>query len=484
MAARFKVSIAGIPLLISPISNDIPNSIVQHKIPFKAGGIVQNMGADSETIRFTAYFSESEYDAHRDVKDLMLSTDEIELIHPEYGKVSGYIKSQSIRKENINDSVETDITFIVKTPVAVAITTVPQSIGISTGKSFEELLRELITDMINNMSAEWLLAGILPPDIAELMETTIDFADDVGETFDTVSGFARDAVNVINAYVTGFQGVLANITQPINSIISAIDYVTTLPGLIIKSIADVADRFIDGYNTIVNAPDRFIDSFINGMSDMKNSMPHPKGVSIVSLINTSYNAETVAIRLATAPGVVPEQIGLSPVQIVTISVMQNTIDAVIAAAGMMRLGQLFEDDEVSRRAQISRENTKTFDIAGNRVPKIEGISSISAPEDAPIVTVKSIETAMNSARTVTQAAIDNNRMLQGLKDMARDLAVHVSNVKLKLETIETIYMDASMPMHLLMLSRGLSYNAAERTQAINNIREPNFMEGSIKVYVS
>ncbi len=46
-----------------------------------------------------------------------------------------------------------------------------------------------------------------------------------------------------------------------------------------------------------------------------------------------------------------------------------------------------------------------------------------------------------------------------------------------------VSIDNNMPLHLICLKYGLSYNDAEQLMGINHIPHPNFVSGEVNVYV-
>lgn len=63
------------------------------------------------------------------------------------------------------------------------------------------------------------------------------------------------------------------IILPANSIISMVDYAVNIPGRIISTISTVVERYATAYQSIINAPERFLQSFENSISQLSNQFP-------------------------------------------------------------------------------------------------------------------------------------------------------------------------------------------------------------------
>jgi len=66
--------------------------------------------------------------------------------------------------------------------------------------------------------------------------------------------------------------------------------------------------------------------------------------------------------------------------------------------------------------------------------------------------------------------------------MAAALTDHVIAIKKSRPALVAVQIDTPMPLHLICLKYGLSYNDAEQLLAINRIRHPSFVTGEVLVH--
>ena len=107
------------------------------------------------------------------------------------------------------------------------------------------------------------------------------------------------------------------------------------------------------------------------------------------------------------------------------------------------------------------------------------------------MTVRELERSLAIVRgdvsaTITNIRIDDNSenavIVSDLKTMSRQLTDHVDDIKLERDRMVTVQLDNPLPLHLVCLRYGLSYQYAARLMAANNIIRPNFTSGEIVVY--
>ncbi|MDY6789671.1 MAG: hypothetical protein SWH54_00195, partial [Thermodesulfobacteriota bacterium] len=217
-----------------------------------------------------------------------------------------------------------------------------------------------------------------------------------------------------------------------------------LPGRVIGSVANVAHRYSILYDSIKGAPDRFIQSFKDGLIAFEASVFPDHSRS--SYLPVSIDADTHTWK---------------------------ALKSVAALEAGLQSGYCFSTDEENRKVQKRNETQKTFDAVGNYIP-VSG--------NDPVMNVREIEKTLYVAREMIAAAVELSRQNQSLKKTARLLLQHVNEIKLERERIVRIELDNEMPLHLVCLKYDLPYQAAERILAINNISNPNFVSGSIDIY--
>lgn len=459
MADDFNPTLDNIILDIIQISDGYNNAIVEHEISLRPGAVLENMGQTSRKVSFTCLFFGERYEDHKFIISLFEDADpseEIEFSHPKYGVISGHIQSADIRHDDRTQTAEIGIVFVESSPVVPSETiSSDQSVKLNTEQGFSDLVTEstelLESEMLDTLDSS--AAG-------EILNTEVDFSVDLIDQFTTVNGKGRELVKIADSYVKGFQATLTGITTPANSFVASLNYATNLPGAVIRSIALVSEKYTLAFDSIKNTPSRFISSFIDGMATLKQSMPHPKGSDEISTINISLNGSL-------STGVTNTQQG-------AINMFSKSTDNIASGVGMISVGDIFNNDEISRQKQKNLEAAVSFDINGNR-------NNIST--NLPIITVEDIEDTLSFIRTMSQDVIEDSRTLRAIKEMSRDLLNHAIKIKIDFEKIIQKEIFSKTPLHLILSADGSNHNLAERVYNINKIKEPNFTEGTINLYV-
>lgn len=419
MSDKYDVTLDGFTLEIETISDSFDSSIAQYEFPYKNGALLENMGQKARTVSFRCYFFEETYEDHfqllghiRDKKD------HSELLHPKYGLITGAIESVNVRHDDRLLVAEIDIVFIE----SISVTEPARVPNVESGvediyiKSQEEQKSEFAYDMRASLGSE--AEGIL--------SRTLDPVKGVLEQFQDLSGAARNYITQVDTYVNELESTLNNVANPANSLIATIDYGTSLPGKVISAVARTAERYSLLYDSLKIAPTRFLQSFVDGMAEVKNALGFQKQTDIA-----------ISQRLS------------------------------------LDLGYIFSTDEKNRQKARRLEKIKSFDLAGNYVQ----------PETTPVLlTVNDIEESLYIVKSAIQASIDNAREMQTLKQLALILQEHAYIVKIESEKLVTVSIDTQTPLHLICLAHGLPYQYAERILSVNRIVHPNFTKGEIKVY--
>jgi prophage DNA circulation protein len=97
--------------------------------------------------------------------------------------------------------------------------------------------------------------------------------------------------------------------------------------------------------------------------------------------------------------------------------------------------------------------------------------------------VRDVETALDTVRTMIQAAVDGSRgTAQSLKDAAEVLTDYVVEIKKLTPSLVAVEVDNETPLHLVCVQHGLSYQEAETLLLLNDIRSPSFVRGTVNLY--
>ena len=99
-----------------------------------------------------------------------------------------------------------------------------------------------------------------------------------------------------------------------------------------------------------------------------------------------------------------------------------------------------------------------------------------------LVTPADLEDTLALAREFIQQVLPQAVSPYRLKNMAAMLSDAVLRIKLEYMTTKTVDVSHETPLHKIALENGLNYKAAERLCALNNVKNPTFMQGKVMVY--
>jgi len=426
----------GIKLDCETIDDTFSKSLAKYEFPYRDQALLEDMGLNARQIKLRCYFFNDTYEDHELLVALLYDQNSFELQHPVYGLLSGSIDTVSVRHNDRKRTAEIDISFVE------GVTDVEPIVVIDVETSVEDLYETGLEEGYEEFSVN--ASDALGAEAPSILDKVLDPALGILEQFNNISQTARAYVKKVDAAVRQFESALSAVTTPANALISTINFATNLPGRVIGSVANVAHRYSILYESVKDAPDRFIQSFKDGLTALEASVFPDHSRS--SYTRDDNDADTH---------------------------MWKALKSVAALEAGLQSGYCFSTDEENRQVQKRNEGLKTFDAVGNYIPP--------AACDA-VMNVREIETTLYVAREMIAAAVELSRQNKSLKKTARLLLQHVNVIKLERERIIRIELDNEMPLHLVCLKYGLPYQAAERILAINNISNPNFVSGSIDIY--
>jgi prophage DNA circulation protein len=426
----YDAAIDNIPLEIETIDDQFEVAIARHEFPFKDGALLENMGQKARTINIRCYFwddgSHLTYNNHiqlvNHLKDNILFT----LTHPMYGTISGMVERISVKADDRIMTAEVDVTFVENLRQAIAEVQY---------EDVETAADQAVIDVQDEQLAQFDVEAMteLGAEATGINAQILDPALGILEQFNGITQQARAWVKKIETAVSTFDGLVSDVIQPANSLIATINYGTNLPGRVIGSIARMVDRYVTLYDTVSDAPSRFVRSMQSA-------------------------SENLAAQFESSP---------STSMHIQVAFSTQTAHAV---------ARYYAADEQQRQLLRRLEKQTTFDTQGRY---------LNPATAASVYTVGELESSVSLSRKMLQTAIDctGGRSLPSLKSIARSLIEHVSIIKLEREKIITVTLDNPMPLHIVCLRYGLDYHYAERIAAINSIPRPNFTDGSLQIYI-
>ncbi len=420
MADRYNARLDSFTLEIETIEDNFEKAIAKHEFPFKDGALLEDMALKARIIRIRCYFYEATYDTHRDLLKHIEKRELFELLHPKYGLLKGSIESVAVRHDDRTSTAEIDISFVEGKIIAAE----PQR-QVNVERSTEEAFANGQFELIEEVEED--IRNDLGTEAGDIIIKEIDTTLPMHGQFSGISIKAREYIKAADAFVDDLRATQSAITNPADSLLAVVNYPNTLAGNIIGTVARTIERYAILHEGFRSSPVRFLSTLRTSLGGLTS-------------LSTRFSKYT---RIASA---------------------QRTA---------LEAAYLYRDDETKREIVRRMETTKSFDALGN----------YTKPETTePIMTIGELERSLADVRTDLQAAVDESRGTESLKEMAVSLVEHVNDIKLEREKIVTVEVDPSLPLHLVCLQNNLPYNYAERILSINKIKNPNFTSGEVDIY--
>ncbi|NVO00763.1 MAG: DNA circularization N-terminal domain-containing protein [Geobacteraceae bacterium] len=425
----------GIELDIQTLDDHFEKSIVRYEYPFVDGADLEDLGQKAGTVKVRCYFFDDgfrdTYDDHIKLINLLVKKDDFDFIHPKYGQLKGKVESFDSRHDDSERCAEIDFTFVKRGFNAIPASVVDAVDAVAEGAFLdgeEEQLAELANDFLD-------------------LGLDVDIQLDPDATlFEQVSGLAADAREVAratDAYIGQLNAAANDITQPINSLTATINYETTLPGRVLGVLTNCVERTARLTDALSKSPASFL-------SNMKFAFDR-----LVSVADS-----------------------LNPVSSKAGSAAHDIIVRHLRIASSRRLAieaaYIYAADETERQKARKIEKMPSFNPSGRY---------LSLPAPAPIMNLRELEDSLALVRSSLQAAVNDARNMQSLKNQAVQLLNYISTVKLERDKIIQVEIPSPVPLHLICLKYGLPYNYAERILSINSqLPAPNAISGALLIY--
>jgi prophage DNA circulation protein len=429
MFGRETAKLDGFTLEIETIRDTVEKSIHEHEFPYRDGSLLEDMGAKAREISFRCYFYGPSYNDHFRFYDHVCKTSDAlyELEHPTYGLVLGKIRNVTIERNDLVDTALIDIDFIEELQGSFEIFPPPVNIIQNLAEEAFELgqiqqMAEVAADFVDvvGSEAQSILGAVLNP------------ASSLVNSFVNVSISCRAVLNTIDDAMDTAENILSSVTIPVNEMVSIVEYPSTLPGRIVSSLASIAARYAESIENLAGSPEQYISNL---------------AAALESCIGKFSNDDFP---------------------------MQKHMTIACAQILALKTAIRYSEDEECRSILRQIEKTPEFDLGGKY---------LFLPESPQVMNSLQLEKTLAAVRSSLQDAITVGRSITALKDMAKQLLDHVRIVKLESENIIVRTIFSEMPLHLICLREGLSYEFAERIYRINTgIKNPSFIIGEINVY--
>lgn len=454
-----KAILGGIPInIINPpgIQDPIEPSIVEHEPAKKSGARLEAMGSKARRTTFTAFFKGlEEWNRHLELIELIDPADgsppqQIEFIHPSYGLMTGHITLPfAISRNEIENQVSISMTFvrdIISRQRPIFHEAVEEAVKAHVTIANTQAIAETKTDIDDTLGE----AGI------GIADKIIDFNNTIISEYPDVTGTIRAYVKEVDSLVIAVESTLATITNPVNTFINALDFGTTLPGRIVKAVTQLAERVAILIDDLGTAPENFVNSYRDQILILEETI----GIDEGTLGGTTAGST-----------IQKQQEKAAQVE------MQKNFKIAGASAAAVKLAEIYAEDDEKRREIQAAETVETFDDTGKYLG--------AAFEPQPIMTVAEIENALFASREYLQEAIDLDRNVPALHDIALSLTRNVNQVKIQLEQVKTITVTGTDPLFIIMLRERLPYQMIERVIALNpEMPNINKASGEMDIYAA
>jgi hypothetical protein len=415
------------------IEDTFENSIAEYTYPFADGAALDYMGEKARRITFDCIFNKSKYNNHYEFLEHIRSGLLYELVHPRYGSIMGRISNPRVRHDERKNFVTITITFIEQ-KLGEEVPTVVNIVS-----QVNSAYTSGITQAMGAFEAD--VENELGLNSKGLLSKTINF--DVGIPLLSQCGSFASTVRNMVADMDRMLGVIdyymEEITLPADAIIGAIDFGTRLPGRVVGSIAQAVERIAAAKNSVESSPSSFVASFKSAVNDLKK------------LFGNESEDESVK------------------------AVIVNSTSICAALSCGVCVGYLYNSDEQLQAAFEKNIEINSFDNMGRLTATADAVGLYCSNE---------LENSLYMARIMLLEGLNVNREnMIAMKTMAAALENHVTNIKLQRDRIITVDTSGVItPVHVLCRRYGLPYRYLEKIVAINDIQNPTFACGEVKIY--
>ena len=252
--------------------------------------------------------------------------------------------------------------------------------------------------------------------------------------FDKLSGLSNKVLGVVSEMKNAMgriDAVIAAVGAPLSALAGAIDFVQDLPGAMIDKVT----QMVDVLTIVPTALDR----------------------------NASLDAQAALDTLR------------NHVEKFRGTIAENPVRALAAFQGVRLVSAMMDGDLDTLRTMQAYERSESFDAQGNWVGESSTAPSLPASSDQ-------VGRLVNASRTEVRTASAYLEDSEALFAVALALLRQYRDRLVEFENIREIEVKDPIPLHLLCLRLGLPYNMAERLVLINDIRNPSFVQGKVRVY--
>lgn len=422
--ADFTVTVGDYDLPCQDLSDQWKHAIVRHRVPGRNGARLEWMGADEAEFRVRTVFIGA--DAVSDYTDLLTVLRQgasVTARHPVYGTFQCMVEAVSAKYDQRIDTAEVEFTLIEDS----------QDWGVVYRPNAADIALRTTQASLDDGVCPDLDPGGVCRDIGVVWPEHLDDPSWLDKVY------ALQLGNKVNAYVASVAKQLGKIdalrlaiASPLTAAFNAFAFATSLPGQVARRIAMLCDV----------------------MSGSSLDAPDP----VLAVQRLVHDLDALGDAFRGTP-------------------VEGAVRVLGAMTGARMAASVMAADEERLHAQVALEASTTFDVYGNHVGRTITPASIPATPDQIGRMVVAVRSLLGTARDYTSAPASLEEMTLVLQQQYRDRLV-------RFETLREITVARPTSLHLLCREHGLPYNAAERLVRLNQIRNPNFVEGTVRLYVS
>lgn len=405
-------------LKLVSIGDEIAHAIAETSYPYKNGSDIEDMGVDAEKFRFSCVITNKDYDDNYKKLRLWFLS-----IFNKPVKLwhpdHGELEGFPKNVSFSNDRRKKCATFEFDFVIA----------GIQKDvQSFQDPFyacaveaEEVNKEVQAQIADDMQKAGV--PDVEGEDWSLMDYWGKIGDTARAFAEGVSSALGKVN-------GVIAQVKAVPDAISSTIDYAGTLSGKLTESLQSCCDSFV--------------------------AMAR-KAKNITSSSSASYLYADLSEMLLSLAG--------SPTYAAFATLAASTLATETA--------KHISDDESRMGESIASEKTQVDDAEGRLVADVQE-PFVTTPGD--------LEGAIAVTRQFINAILPFAISPERLKKQAALLSDAVLRIKMEYMTTKKINVEHETPMHKIALENGLDYKACDRLCALNNIKNPTFVQGEVLVY--
>jgi prophage DNA circulation protein len=240
----------------------------------------------------------------------------------------------------------------------------------------------------------------------------------------------------LNRFIDKLESFFSDIIESVDSIVNTIEYFEDLAGDVVLAVSNTVERIVNSIASIQNIAANFINSLIINLRNIRNLFLNPDGTSTIeSIIFGNIAAARLSYESATQ----------------------------------------YKTDDDNRSEILKNVGKRTFD---------NNSRYIGIPNNLTAMNISELEQTSQDIRAYINDVVQDDRDNPELETQAREIQQYIDHIKVKRERVITVK-TVTIALFDLMNRYGISYQRINEIMALNpEIRNPNFVEGEVKLLVS